>query len=955
MKNLKRLIALVAVFAMALTTIASAASFSDVAEDSAYYEAVETLTKLGIIDGYEDGTFKPEQTVTRAEMAKLLACVQGYGSSAESQTSTAFTDVPATHWASGYVANATGIAIDGYGDGTFRPDVQVKYEEAVKMIMATLGYTVIANSKGGYPMGYVSAAISAKVTDGVSNATVGTAANRGTIAQLLFNAIDTPLVEQTTWEKDGSGEYTKFDGTGNNAYKTLMSEYLDVVKMKGVVVANSYMDIKDTVAAIDKEDEPTVKIDITNTYKVINDEFYDGYEYAQGYEFLVGDSDAEDFVGKAVIFFAKENDYDDWEIISIAEDSTYNTSVTFPLADFDEDDTTVDSIYYYKNGSSTGTKLKLEDTVNVLYNNAYYAADLVALITDLADGNFGGQVTLVDTNKTAGYDLAVVEAAVSAVVEEVNGNKITLKETVRLPKGGNITKINTDDDDVIVVLTKDGKEISASDINEDDVLSIVSVNNAVYTVIDVMSNIVEGTVSSRKASSTSSDGYAYKIDGTWYDVAAGADIGTVAAGDAGNFYIDKYGYIAYYDETVAGSTGTYGYVLDALVSTDDWGNQTFEVKLLTAEGVKTYQVADKFTVYAADGTKSSKKVDGTGSDVIDEEYDTEFLDEYGDTVVDYGLSSGKLNKFSAAGYDDKFVEVGTVSGNYDASSYEIGRTSFDKDTIVFYVDDSESKSYVGTLADLEDDVEIPAGATAGKAYENSKNTEDANILVLYNMGTSTSASTGLAVITDIEDGKDEDGDDIYVLAVLYNGEEVTLNTDADVYTDITTDNDVDLTVGDIVKLKINSSNVITALSFVYDFAEDVRDKYTALDVAAAFKYTNTEDEAFDGGYASAYSKTGKKVTLFGGAQYKLSDCDNIYVIDNTGRKIEFSVGSAADFYFDSQLVEDGDWVDADVTLDNGDTVDPDAVADVVIFRVYDNDTVEAVIIKGIDSADYDVE
>ena len=946
MKNLKRLIALVAVFAMALTTIASAASFSDVAEDSAYYEGVETLSKLGIIDGYEDGSFKPEQTVTRAEMAKLLACIQGYGSSAEAQTSTVFTDVPAEHWASGYIANATGIAIDGYGDGTFRPDVQVKYEEAVKMIMATLGYTVIANGKGGYPMGYVSAAISAKVTDGVSNATVGTNANRGTIAQLLFNAIDTPLVEQTTWEKDGSGEYTKFDGTGNNAYKTLMSEYLDVVKMKGVVVANSYMNIKETVSTIDKDDDPTVKIDITNTYKVINDEFYDGYDYAQGYEFLVGDSDAEDFVGKAVIFFAKENDYDDWEIISIAEDSTYNTSVTFPLADFDKDDSTADSIYYYKNDSSTGTKLKLEEDVNVLYNNAYYSGNLVRLIADLADGNFGGQVTLVDTNKTSGYDLAIIEAAVSAVVDEVNGKKITLKDTVSLPAGGTVSKINTDDDDVIVVLTKDGKEISASDINEDDVLSIVSVRNAVYTVVDVMSNIIEGTVSSRKASSTSSDGYAYKIDGTWYDVAAGADIGNVAAGDAGNFYIDKYGYIAYYDETVAGSTGTYGYIIDALVDEDSWGNKTFEVKMLTSEGVKTYQAADKFTVYTANGTKLSLKVDD-----LDTSYDDEFLGEYGDTVVDYGLSSGKLSKFVVAGYDDKFNAVGAVSGTYDASSYEIGRTSFEKDTIVFYVDsNSDSKCYVGTLADLEDD-EIISSNNAGYAYENSKNSEDANILVLYDMGTSASASSGLAVITEIEDGSDEDGDDIYVLTVLYNGEEVELNTDADVYTDI----HGDITVGDIVKLKVNSNNVITALTLVYDFDEDVRGKYTALDVEDKYVYANSSLESFDGGYASAYSKTGKKVTLFNGHQYKLSDCDNIYVIDNTGRKIDFYVGSAADFYFDSNLIEDGDWTTAEVTLDNGDTVDPDAVADIVIFRVYDNDTVEAVIIKGIDSADYDVE
>ena len=123
MLNLKKVIASVCVLAMVLSTVAFGATYTDVAEESAYYEAVETLNKLDIITGYEDGTFKPEDGVTRAEMAALIARIQGYGDTAKGSANTGFTDVPASHWASGYIANAAGMGIiNGYGDGTFGPD-----------------------------------------------------------------------------------------------------------------------------------------------------------------------------------------------------------------------------------------------------------------------------------------------------------------------------------------------------------------------------------------------------------------------------------------------------------------------------------------------------------------------------------------------------------------------------------------------------------------------------------------------------------------------------------------------------------------------------------------------------------------------------------------------------------------------------------------------------------------
>ena len=77
MKNLKKILALVLAFACAFTMFAGAA-FTDSADIKAT-EAVDTLSALGVIDGYTDGSFKPNGTVTRAEMAKMIFVVWNGG------------------------------------------------------------------------------------------------------------------------------------------------------------------------------------------------------------------------------------------------------------------------------------------------------------------------------------------------------------------------------------------------------------------------------------------------------------------------------------------------------------------------------------------------------------------------------------------------------------------------------------------------------------------------------------------------------------------------------------------------------------------------------------------------------------------------------------------------------------------------------------------------------------
>ncbi len=130
---------------------AFAAPLSDVVGQDCE-EAVNVLTELGVVQGYPDGTFKPAQVVTRAEMAVIVVSALGLEDYAVGTAN--FSDM-AGHWSNGYVAYAASLGIiAGYPDGTFKPNQIVSYDEAAKMLVAALGYTP-DSLVGTWPANYV--------------------------------------------------------------------------------------------------------------------------------------------------------------------------------------------------------------------------------------------------------------------------------------------------------------------------------------------------------------------------------------------------------------------------------------------------------------------------------------------------------------------------------------------------------------------------------------------------------------------------------------------------------------------------------------------------------------------------------------------------------------------------------------------------------------------------------
>lgn len=183
------LVMMIIIITLASLTNVYAQNFPDTSKD--LEEAVGLLQGYGIIQGYPDGTFKPEKNVTRAEMAKIVTVAAGYYEYSKNMTSV-YEDMR-EHWAESYVelANVLNI-VKGISPTTYGPDNIIKFEEAYTMTIRLLGYT--DESLGGHwPSNYYAKALELNLFENVDP--TNEFASRRDITMMLYNALDCDLVK----------------------------------------------------------------------------------------------------------------------------------------------------------------------------------------------------------------------------------------------------------------------------------------------------------------------------------------------------------------------------------------------------------------------------------------------------------------------------------------------------------------------------------------------------------------------------------------------------------------------------------------------------------------------------------------------------------------------------------------------------------------------------------------
>ncbi|MBI5414076.1 S-layer homology domain-containing protein [Candidatus Peregrinibacteria bacterium] len=112
--------------------------FSDVSSENWYAVYLKTAYALKWISGYPDGTFRGENTLTRAESTKIL--MTAAGKRIDGVTTSPFPDVPSTHWSAPFISSAVNLGlVSGYGDGTFRPNDLITKNEFAKLAVVFFG------------------------------------------------------------------------------------------------------------------------------------------------------------------------------------------------------------------------------------------------------------------------------------------------------------------------------------------------------------------------------------------------------------------------------------------------------------------------------------------------------------------------------------------------------------------------------------------------------------------------------------------------------------------------------------------------------------------------------------------------------------------------------------------------------------------------------------------------
>ncbi len=122
------------------TTTNPSVTFKDVSPTDWFFTYVRDLVAAGVINGYPDNTFRPQNSITRAEFAKTI--ILATGNTPSTATGSSFSDVAPSYWAHGYIERAKERGfISGYPDGTFKPEAKISRQEIAKVVVLANGST----------------------------------------------------------------------------------------------------------------------------------------------------------------------------------------------------------------------------------------------------------------------------------------------------------------------------------------------------------------------------------------------------------------------------------------------------------------------------------------------------------------------------------------------------------------------------------------------------------------------------------------------------------------------------------------------------------------------------------------------------------------------------------------------------------------------------------------------
>lgn len=471
------------------------------AEDAKYESEVSLLVGLGIMEGAGGGQFNLDKQVTRAEFAAMIFRLLDLD---EVAYGAAFRDVTSNHWAYQYIQT---VAAQGYikgdSDGNFRPEESITTEEAVKVLVAVLGYTYPAEEAGGYPAGYLAVGGNIGVLHGVSLAQ-GKSLTRGEIARMVANSLDIKLMQQY-----GYGDNPEY---GISSDSTILTDYLHITDIRGSVRANHWVNL-------DGEYE------LTEEQVVIGDTLY-----------YTGKTDIAQQVGYSVRAYVRLDESDPVQtVLYYTLLPNQNTTV---VSSKDISDATTAERFVYTDGNRT-REVDIPHDITMIWNGkARFAFDAKTLQP------LSGSVTLVmDGGRLSMLRVSSYE---SRVVQSIS------ESTKSIYYKNNVPPTSLEDSEISYSITKRDRRAWLSDLEENDIVSIAQSEDGMLIDIIVSNETMNGTITM-----VTDDKYA--VDGMSYPVSPYYSGKKLDLGKQGTFYFDIFGEIVYADYTSAGQE--YAYLL----------------------------------------------------------------------------------------------------------------------------------------------------------------------------------------------------------------------------------------------------------------------------------------------------------------------------------------------------------------------------------------------------------
>ena len=512
----------------------------------------KTLIDIGILEGDEEGNIYPEDFVTRAEFMTLIFRLLGLTEymNVSSLDSEAFTDVPESHWA--YHAILRGFEaelINGYGDGRFGPDDNLTYDQCVKMILSALGYRVIADNFGGYPNGYMRAAINHGLLTGVSVEDKDRI-RRGEVAMLLENALEMNVVEITDYSENMAAAVDK----ESKVYK----RFLKLEKAQGIV----------------ESDENTTLYGVSGLRK--NDVIIAGDKYRDS------KNKASGMLGKAVrLYYKWDENFENRLLVSVTEkENKILTVMSDEITDYKNG---VLSYQTEKNGKIKTVKLTKKS--DVIYNGIAFPD-----YTDVVFTPETGFIEFIDNNSDNNYDVVKITSYENCVVDTVSAfNSIIYSKYGRSP-----IILDESNPEIKFTLTNDGEDINVGSIRRDNIVSVAKSNDGKLINVSVSTKKVNGLISEYSEDGLVINGKTYEMAQSLLNVIDAGKEMTLKSGMTGEFYLDIFGRIAGFVTSATSGQG-YAYFLGAKKSVRL--EEGMQVKLFLSTGEwKIFNLPEKINL-----------------------------------------------------------------------------------------------------------------------------------------------------------------------------------------------------------------------------------------------------------------------------------------------------------------------------------------------------------------------